>query len=77
MTTLTQRMIDGSTQEILCVLTHIFSSDGHFVRDEKPQGWHIQLGTYDSADNYTEVHNGEQHEVPESLPDIIVEPEEE
>lgn len=57
-------------------VTHIYSERGHFERNGHACGWHIQLGTNDRADNYTEVEDGSTHEVPASLPDIILpEPE--
>lgn len=49
--------MDGSvtTQTV----PHIFAPTGHFVTgDGRPCGWHIMIGTYDAADNYTEVDDG-------------------
>lgn len=77
MKTLTQKIIqdDGTEYEI----THIFAESGHFVektkkkKDRSDVGWHIQLGTEDSADNYTEVQDeNELHDVPDSLPDLYI-----
>ena len=75
MTTLTQKFTDweGNTWSV----THIYSPAGHFERDGFPQGWHIQLGTNDTAEHYTEVTDGSTHTVPESLPDIYIEEPEE
>lgn len=63
--------------ELLMEVTHIYSETGYFVRvgDTHPQGWHIQLGTSDSADNYNEVPGSESHNVPAFLPDIELPPE--
>lgn len=74
MKTLQQRYIrpDGTDFYI----THLYSQGGHFERDGKPAGIHIELGTNDNAMNYREVLDGTIHDVPESLPDVIL-PEEE
>lgn len=78
--TITIHKLDGTTetQEVLWIC----ANEGHFekVGDEKHrnQGYLIQLGSSDSADNYTEVADAEKHEMPE-IEDIEVteEPEEE
>lgn len=53
-------------------ITHIYSPDGYFERNGYRQGWHIQLGTDDTTENYKEMSIGEYHPVPDSLPDIII-----
>lgn len=77
MKTLTQKIIqdDGTEYEVV----HIYAESGYFVdkskkkKDRSDVGWHIQLGTNDSADNYTEVPDeNEVHAVPDSLPDLHV-----
>ena len=80
MVTLNQNLFheDGS---LATTVTHIYSGNGHFERGGLYQGWHIQLGTNDTAEHYTEVTSeSETHDVPASLPDIVipdpVEPEE-
>jgi len=74
MTTLTQQFTDWTGD--FWTVTHIYSAEGHFERDGLPAGWHIQLGTVDAVENYAEVDDGTAHDVPESLPDIIIpEPE--
>lgn len=77
MITLTQRVLkeDGT---LLNTLTHIFATTGTFKgKNNLPAGWHIQLGTYDSADNYTEYPDpANPHEVPDTMPDIIIPDEE-
>jgi len=67
--------LDGTVDTT--VTTHIYASTGHF-EDSKGHraGWHIQLGTSDSPENYTEIDDGTPHDVPESLPDIDVYEEE-
>lgn len=73
MTTKTQyfKTPDG---EIMDTITHIYSENGHFEKNGKKQGWHIQLGTNDAAENYTEViDNNVTHAVPEVLEDEIIE----
>lgn len=77
---ITIHKLDGTTetQEVLWIC----ANEGHFERvgDEKHrnQGFLIQLGSSDSADNYTEVEDEEKHEMPE-IEDIEIteEPEEE
>lgn len=66
---LTQKLIypDGTES----VRVHIYSTTGHFERNGIPQGNHIELGTNDTASNYTETQEGQQIDIPESLPDII------
>jgi hypothetical protein len=63
--------------------THYFSETGHFEyktgdMKSKPCGWHLELGTSSRITKYTEVDDGEKHEVPESLEDMVIhiEPEE-
>ena len=53
--------------------THIYAETGHLIdKTSHICGWHIQLGTADSEDNYTEEAGTEQHDVPESLPDVDI-----
>lgn len=68
--------------EIVFTQTNIFAPNGRFERDGKDEGWWLGLGEFDSPDNYTEVeYPGVHHEVPECLPDVVIEddpePEEE
>ena len=81
MVTLTQRVLlkEGETTTLIDTLTHIFAPTGTFRdKQDRPAGWHIQLGTYDSADNYTEYPDpATPHEVPDAMPDIIIIPEDE
>lgn len=50
---------------------HIYSETGHLCNMQgRACGWHIQLGTYDSADNYSEEFGNEFHEIPDIL-DIV------
>ena len=76
MKTLQQRYIrpDGTDYTV----THIYSEEGHFEKGGLFSGIHIQLGSNDTADSYVEVSDGVQHDVPDSLPDVILpeEPEE-
>lgn len=55
-------------------ITHIYSETGYFRskgdRKKKSEGWHIQLGTGASKDDYSEIKGDEAHEVPEALEDI-------
>lgn len=58
-------------------ITHIFAENGHFERDGRKQGWHIQLGTNDAVENYTEViDEGVSRSVPDSFEDVIISDEE-
>lgn len=75
MTKLIQNIIlhklDGTTETT--EMTHIYSENGYFIdNSEHKCGWHIQLGTADSEDNYTEEAGTEQHDVPASLPDVDI-----
>lgn len=73
MITLTQKIILHKLDETTEVsfITHIYSETGYFTDSKAHKcGWHIQLGTTDTASNYTEVPGSEQHAVPASLPDI-------
>lgn len=82
MTSHTQKItihrLDGTTEthEVLWIC----ANEGHFekVGDEKHrnQGFLIQLGSSDSADNYTEITDEEKHEMPE-IDDIEITEEEE
>ena len=58
-------------------VTHMYSETGHFERNGLNEGWHIELGTGASVDDYTEHTGLCDHEVPDSLPDIIVPEDEE
>lgn len=73
MITLTQKYInsDGSPA---WESVHIYAPAGHFEQDGKACGWHIQLGTDSTADEFAEVSDGTAHDVPASLPDIIIMP---
>lgn len=53
-------------------VAHLFSENGHFEnKDGKACGWHIQLGTNDSEENYTEViEEAVAHLVPTELPEL-------
>lgn len=77
MKTLTQhiKQDDGTEYDV----THIYAESGYFVekatkkKDRSPVGWHIQLGTNDSAENYIEVADeNEIHMIPDSLPELYV-----
>lgn len=70
MQTREQRFIrpDGSDFYIM----HLYSEAGHLVRDGHATGTHVELGTHDSAANYTDHDDGTPHDVPESLPDVIL-----
>lgn len=75
MTKLTQNIIlhklDGTTETT--TTTHIYAETGHLIdKTSHVCGWHIQLGTADSEDNYTEETGTEQHDVPASLPDVDI-----
>ena len=70
---------DDETRSIDREITHIYAEHGYFKekigRKKRASGWHIQLGTSDSIDNYTEVEEeGIDHtsDIPETLPDICV-----
>ena len=69
---------DDDPRTIDYYVTHIFAEGGYFKekigRKKRPSGWHIQLGTNDSPDNYTEVKDDtyEKHEIPDSMPDLVV-----
>lgn len=43
---------------------HIVSETGHFEKDGKDQGWNIQLGSGASVEDYTEVDDGLNREIP-------------
>jgi hypothetical protein len=53
-------------------VVHIYAPLGHFEdKAGHPCGWHIQLGTGHTADDFTEVTDeGVSHEVPATLPDV-------
>lgn len=52
-------------------IDHIFVDTGHFCNmNGKPCGWHIQLGTNDSADNYSHEFSDEWHDIPDELPTV-------
>lgn len=77
MKTLTQHIVQDNGTEY--DITHIYAESGYFVEkskkkaDRSPVGWHIQLGTNDSADNYVEVPDeNEVHIIPDSLPPLYV-----
>lgn len=79
MITRTQHFYNTAGEEVLAVV-HLYSDIGHFERDGLPAGNHIQLGTADSAENYDEVPDatGGYTNIPDSLPDVILEdPEDE
>ena len=63
-------------------ITHIYAPNGHFIdKRGRKAGWHIQLGTNASPDDYTVVEDpGVTHDVPDILPDVEIweepEPEE-
>lgn len=61
---------DDGTEEYF--VTHLFSENGYFTnKDGKPCGWHIQLGTNDSEENYAEViEEAVAHLVPTELPEL-------
>ena len=63
--------LDGQTEEF--DVDHIYTESGHFCNmDGKPCGWHIQLGTNDSVDNYSEEFGSDFHDIPDSLPDVEI-----
>jgi hypothetical protein len=55
-------------------ITHIYAPTGHFVdKHGLKAGWHIQLGTGASPDDYTAVEDpGVTHDVPDTLPDVEI-----
>lgn len=60
-------------------IVHIYAESGYFVEKSKKKadrssvGWHIQLGTNDSAENYVEVPDeNDLHLVPETLTPLYV-----
>lgn len=60
---------DGTIEEF--DVDHIYSETGHLCNMQgRACGWHIQLGTYDSTDNYSEEFGNEFHEIPDSL-DVV------
>ena len=61
--------LDGTVE--VSYITHIYSLSGFFTDlGGHKCGWHISLGTNDTAENYSENACMEQHSVPEHLPDI-------
>lgn len=57
--------------------THYFSETGHFEYKSgalkgKACGWHLELGTSSRITKYVEIDDGEAHEVPTSLEDMII-----
>lgn len=61
------------TKEVINIV-HIFADDfKHFEQNGKKLGWHIQLGSVDSEDNYIEVDGGEKHDIPTKLETLYVE----
>jgi len=73
---LEQKFINSETQEIEYTVIHIYAEHGHFERNGKRQGWHLSLGGSRKPEDYTEVNEtGVVHNVPDSLPDVIIEPE--
>ena len=72
--------LDSTTAE--WTETHIFAEDNCLFKKKdggSVLGWHIQLGTLDSAENYEDILvEGESvHEVPDSYPDITLQEQEE
>lgn len=75
MKTLTQKYIgDDGKPESVFEVTHIFAESGYlrqkFGRKRRNCGWHVQLGTNDSPDNYVEVPGEQANDVPETLEDV-------
>lgn len=74
MRTLKQHFLGDNGLEEYYVI-HIYSENGFFTTDisghELACGWHIQLGTNDSVENYKEHEGTEDHFIPEELPDVV------
>lgn len=63
----------NENNEVIFEQIHIYSENGYFYKNNKKTGWHIAIGTTDSADKYEErIEPGTFHSVPESLPDVVV-----
>lgn len=72
--------IDSTTDEVTLevIETHIFADHGHFEQDGYRVGWHISSDSDDIVDEYTEVDDGLDREIPELTDDIFyLEPDEE
>lgn len=64
----------NTNNEVLFEQAHIYSENGFFFKNGFQCGWHIALGSGDNIENYKEQKiEGVAHAVPASLPDVIIE----